>query len=351
MKQTVVGVFDRYEAARLATELLQDSGFGPDSVHITSESGADIAPQASGEDGGMLDSVRRFFAGIFGSNDHGTEVSQYAEVVRRGGAIVTVDADDDPMVARACSALESAGAVDIEQEAEGAVAARGSEATDIPSPAKDTGAEDVIPVIKEEVEVGKRAVSTGGVRVYARTVEHPVEESVELQEEHARVERRPVDRPATEADLSALEDRTIEVTEMAEKPVVQKSARVVEEVAVGKDTSSRTESIKDTVRETEVKVERAGGEESSAHGKYEDYQRDFQADHLKAYANEGTYEDYDPAYRYGYKLASDNRHAGRKWEDIETAARSDWERSNPNSPWERFKGAVKHAWQRVTEEA
>jgi len=352
MKQTVVGVFNRYEAARHATELLQDSGFGPDSVHITAESGASIAPSTSGEEGGMLEGVRRFFAGIFGPSDDDTEVSQYAEVVRRGGAIVTVDADDDPAVALACSALESAGAVDIENEADDGAAASDSAAVDkTRSTAKGAGPEEVIPVVKEEMEVGKRAVSTGAVRVYARTVEHPVTESVELREEHARVERRPVDRPATEADLGAFEDRTIEVKEMAEKAVVQKSARVVEEVVVGKDMSSRTESIQDKVRDTEVKVERAGGDESSTRGKYEDYESDFRADHLTAYANTGTYEDYDPAYRYGYTLASDKHHAGRKWEDIETAARADWEQRNPNSPWDRFKGAVKHAWQRVTGEA
>ena len=351
MKQTVVGVFNRYEAARDATELLQDSGFGPDSVHITAESGPGNGARTSGQEGGMLESLRRFFAGMFSPNDEDSEVSKYAEVVRRGGAVVTVDAEDDPTVALARSTLESAGAVDIEK-AEDAAAAAGSEsAAKTRSTTTGAGTEEVIPVVKENIEVGKRAVSTGSVRVFARTVERPVTESVELRDEHARVERRPVDRPASEADLSGLKDRTIEVKEMAEKPVVQKSARVVEEVVVGKDTSSRTESIKDKVRDTEVKVERSAGEDSTPQRMYEDYESDFRANHLEAYANTGTYEDYDPAYRYGYKLASEKHHAGRKWEDIERDARADWERSNPNSPWERFKGAVKHAWQRVTGEA
>jgi len=43
----------------------------------------------------------------------------------------------------------------------------------------------VIPVIEEELVVGKRQVERGGVRVFSRMVETPVQESVTLREEHA----------------------------------------------------------------------------------------------------------------------------------------------------------------------
>jgi stress response protein YsnF len=56
------------------------------------------------------------------------------------------------------------------------------------------------PVVREELAVGKREVSTGGVRVYSRVTETAVSESVNLREEHATIERRAVDRPATSAD-------------------------------------------------------------------------------------------------------------------------------------------------------
>jgi uncharacterized protein (TIGR02271 family) len=113
-----------------------------------------------------------------------------------------------------------------------------------------------IPVIEEVLKVGKREVQRGGVRVYTRTTERPIEQSVTLREEHAHVERRPVDREATEADLSdAFRDQTFDISETAEEPVVSKTARVVEEVDVGKEVSSRTANIKDTVRRTDVDVE------------------------------------------------------------------------------------------------
>lgn len=112
-----------------------------------------------------------------------------------------------------------------------------------------------IPIVEEEMSVGKRTVDAGGVKVYRRIVEIPVEESVTLREEHAVVERRPVDRAVTDADLSNAGDRTIVLTETAEEAVVGKSARVVEEVIVGKEGVDRTEHIHDTVRRTEVEVE------------------------------------------------------------------------------------------------
>lgn len=119
--------------------------------------------------------------------------------------------------------------------------------------------ETTIPVVEEQLVVGKRAVQAGGVRVVSHVVETPVTETVKLREEHARVERRPVDRAATEADFRAPED-IIEVLETSEQAVVEKTARVVEEVVIGKEASQRTEKVTDTVRKTEVEVEQLAGE-------------------------------------------------------------------------------------------
>ncbi len=112
-----------------------------------------------------------------------------------------------------------------------------------------------IPVAEEQLVVGKRQVLHGGVRVFSRIVETPVEEQITLQEEHARIERHAVNRPVSEADLARLKDQTIEVKEMGEEAVVSKSARVVEEVLVSKEATERTERVTDSVRHTEVEVE------------------------------------------------------------------------------------------------
>ena len=60
------------------------------------------------------------------------------------------------------------------------------------------GRDEVIPLTEEQLKVGKRDVSHGRVRVRSYVVEEPVEEQVNLRQEHVHVERRPVDRPATE---------------------------------------------------------------------------------------------------------------------------------------------------------
>ena len=54
--------------------------------------------------------------------------------------------------------------------------------------------EDVIPVAEEELRVRKREVSGGRVRVRSYLVETPVQEQVNLRQEHVSIERRPVDR-------------------------------------------------------------------------------------------------------------------------------------------------------------
>ena len=123
-----------------------------------------------------------------------------------------------------------------------------------PAVAETVDGQTAIPVVEEELVVGKRLVNQGGVRVYRRVVEIPVEESVNLREEHVVMERRPVDRAVTVGD-QAFEGRTIELTETAEEAVVAKNARVVEEVLVGKTASQHVETIHDSVRKTEVEVE------------------------------------------------------------------------------------------------
>lgn len=117
------------------------------------------------------------------------------------------------------------------------------------------GTEERIPVVEEQLAIGKRETQHGRVRVRSYVVERPVQEQVRLREERVHVERRPVDRPLGAADEAAFRERTIEAVETAEEAVVNKQARVVEEVVVRKEDKERTETVSDKVRRTEVKVE------------------------------------------------------------------------------------------------
>lgn len=123
------------------------------------------------------------------------------------------------------------------------------------------GDESTIPVVEEELRVGKREVEQGGVRINTRVEETPVQEQVTLRDETVHVDRRPVNRELSDADLANFQEGTFEVRERDEEVVVDKQARVVEEVTVRKDVEQRTETVEDTVRRTDVDVEQIGGRE------------------------------------------------------------------------------------------
>ncbi len=114
--------------------------------------------------------------------------------------------------------------------------------------------EVVLPIIEEQLRLGKRTVEKGGAQVRTSVAEVPVEESVTLREENVTVERRPVDRAVANAP-GAFKEGTIEITTQAEVPVVSKEAHVVEEVVVGKNVTEHQETIRDSVKRTEVDVD------------------------------------------------------------------------------------------------
>ena len=374
MDQTVIGVFDTYDHAERAKQQLITRGFSANDVQVRAHS-ADLGGTTSSttttttisdHDVGFMDSVRNFFSDLFGPD--ADDAGHYSEAVRRGGAVVAVTVADESRVDSAREALAATGAVDIEKRvAEWKQAGYEGYRADAAPYSRDEIAQErsrVIPVVEEELEVGKRQVDLGAVRVVSRMVETPVNESVTLREERATIERRPVDRPASEADLANFRDESIEVRETAEKAVVNKTARVVEEVAIGKTATEHTEQVSDSVRKTVVDVQNDGrtttagttgsmmgttADNMAATNTSADYDDEFRSDWNTRYATMGgSYDDYAPAYRYGSTLGADTRYKGRSWDDIETSARSDWQTKYPNSSWENFKAAVRHGWERVS---
>ena len=217
-------------------------------------------------------------------------------------------------------------------------------------PASGIGATEskTFSVMEERLRVGKRMVERGGVRVRWFVTETPVEEDVTLRDETIHVDRRPVDRAARDADFDAFEERTIEMTETDEEAVVSKEARVVEEVVIGKDVEERRETVRDTARRTNVEVEEIGADRSRD-SDFRNYDSDFRQHYETTdYKSDYSYEQSEPAYRYGYTLANDERYRGLDWNDIEPAARREWESRNEGS-WEDFRAFVRHSWERAVE--
>ena len=262
MSSNIVGCFDNPADARAVQQELIAAGIDRDHVRLVNESPRATSTTAgSSHDPGLWESIKEAFGF---ANEH--DRTSYAEAARRGGVIVSIDAPDNA-VDQAVAILRRHNVVDLDQrEAQwrqqgwaGYAAAPSAQATAQQHRPASAGNEEVLPVVEEELHVGKRQVQQGGVRVYTRVTERPVEEQVTLRQERVSVDRRPADRPLNDPDR-AFQERAVEATETAEEAVVDKRARVVEEVAVRKDVEQQTETVRDTVRKTDVDVEQIPGQ-------------------------------------------------------------------------------------------
>jgi uncharacterized protein (TIGR02271 family) len=265
MSRTITALFDTRADAEAGRQRLLDARLHADNVNIHDKSSIGEAGYSSHQEPGMWASIKNAF---LPDEDRHT----YEEGVRRGGFLLTADVDEN-QADEAVRALDDVGfkSVDIDERAnqwksEGwappVTASTAATATGIAARAGGdstvgaTGTTDDaarFQVVEEQLVVGKREVDRGGVRVRSYVTETPVHEQISLREEKIRIERRPVDR-AVGAD--AFQEQTIELNEVGEEAVVAKTARVVEEVVVQKTAEERVETINDTVRSTDVVVEK-----------------------------------------------------------------------------------------------
>jgi uncharacterized protein (TIGR02271 family) len=274
MSSTITAMFESRADAEAGKERLRAAGVDAGHVQVHDQSTHQTGGQYSTtQDRGTWASIKNAF---LPDEDRHT----YEEGFRRGHAVLTADVPDD-QADDAVRALEDANCVDIDERAgswrqsgwdyqggqsgaenRGAMfGGRDTEATGM----RQGATEERIPVIEEQLVVGKREVERGGVHVRSYVSETPVHEQVRLREEQVHVERRPVDQPIDSLQGDAFRERTIDVTATAEEAVVGKNARVIEEVVVSKTAGERTEQIDDTVRRTEVDVDdetRGAGERS-----------------------------------------------------------------------------------------
>jgi uncharacterized protein (TIGR02271 family) len=257
----LIAVFETLERARAARDRLVEEGVPISDIHQLDRD--ETAGTAGTRDEGMWDSIRRLFVPQ-------EEAYGYQEGVRRGHAVlaVRVRPEDRERIIRTLEEFEP---IDFDTQLEqwraggwspqraatpsgwqpptGAITAAKR-----PGRAAASATEQTIPVVEENVRVGKRVEDRGGVRVRSYVHERPIEQDVSLREEHVGVERHPVDRPIGARD-DAFRERTIEAKAYGEEPVVEKQARVLEEVGIRKDATERTERVKETARKTEVEVE------------------------------------------------------------------------------------------------
>ena len=298
--RTVTGFFDTKAQADKAKQDLIAAGFSAGDITVVgNQASTGTTTAATTEPKGFWEELKEFF---MPDEDRYT----YAEGLRRGGYLLTVRTGDESYD-RALDILDRDGSVDMDERestwrsegwtgysgdaamgaagipSSGTVSAdraassvtTGSTYTETgrsmsgagSSSAMGSGAaalapkagsssqsrDEAIPIVEEELRIGKRDTNHGRVRVRSYVVEKPVTENVTLRNTSVEVERRPVDRAVNASD-AVFQDRTIEAEQHTEEAVVDKQARVTEEIRLKKNVEERTETVSDTVKKTEVEV-------------------------------------------------------------------------------------------------
>jgi uncharacterized protein (TIGR02271 family) len=278
MSRTVTALYDTKAEAEAARQRLSSA--------VDVEGRAQIIDKSTGGGSGQ-------HSGLHNLPLSNEDRHVYGEGIRRGGYMLCAEVDGNEDTDKIVSILEQTSSVDLDERQESwrkegwqgtsgtastssagsqAFAGTGSAGTQgLGATSRSSGQsleEEHIPIVEEQLVVGKREVNRGGARVRTYVREVPVHEEVSLREEHVSVERRPVDqkleRGALDRDSGTFQERTIEMTEMSEEAVVAKEAHVREEIVVKKTAEQRTEQIDDTVRRTEVEVDE--GKSGSAFG-------------------------------------------------------------------------------------
>ncbi len=309
MANNVIGLFNGEEVAQRVIDDLRAQGFSERNITHTKGDQDDIEDELERE--GVPDADADYYAeGLRGggslvsvrAKDH--QVDEAAEIMNRYAGT-----EDDLGDASYLADTPVTGSADMDTVDADIVGADSLTNGSSRAAAVNTEDEARLDVVEERIKVGKRSVERGGMRVRRVVTEREVAEQVTLRDETIRVDRRPVDRTLNAADGDLFTEKTFEFTETDEEAVVAKEAHVIEEIVVGKDVENRTETIRDTVRRADVEIE------------------EFSAG-------------------YGQSLAGDARYEGLEWAEVETEARTDYERDNQGGePWDSIRDDFRSSWE------
>ena len=115
-------------------------------------------------------------------------------------------------------------------------------------------APNTLELLEERLTVNKDRIVAGLVKVGKHVVTEERDVEVELEEEHADIQRKNVDRPTDRRIGDADAQGTVEVELEAERARVAKDTYVSEEVSVGKTTQRHTETIVETIQREELDI-------------------------------------------------------------------------------------------------
>jgi len=262
--ETLVAAFDTKEHATAAVNALKAGGFHSDDISIFDESRLAAGKTIFGTEPGH----RGLWQRLFGDDINRHEATVYGDTVSEGGTVVSVRVPQD-QVAQASGILDLHHPINVHDRAVTAgvapaahVEAAAKAIAGVPLAVKQSVAVtpklaevhgDTLRLAEEQLQVGKKQIETGRTRVRRFTTERDVEQEVTLHDEHAEVLRKAISQPTELADVDWA-DGELEVTETKEQALVNKTARVVEEVSLRKKGDDHVETIHEKLRRQEAEV-------------------------------------------------------------------------------------------------
>lgn len=251
--EKIVTLFDTLDHAQGAERNLVKAGFSDHDISVVH--GRDLDRDST------VFKDTSIWQRLFGNDVEPEQAEIYSEAVQKNGAVLTLVVKDEDAHARAIGILNRHQLVDVPAKARGGDTTQNVAATAQQRPhlTGNESQDEILQLAKEELEVGKRLIKEGTTRIRRYVTKEDVSRTINLREQHAEVVRNAINRPVNAADVDWSE-KSVVVDELVEKPVVNKTAHVVEEVVVKKVNTDHNQEIKDSVRQQHVDVERQGSD-------------------------------------------------------------------------------------------
>jgi stress response protein YsnF len=261
--EKIVTLYDTAQHAEAAKRNLETAGFSPNDISLINTKTLTLAGDTLNEPG--------VWRRLFGRDIQPYEAVVYGRTVENGGVVLTVRVPESD-AAKATNILNAHEAVDLRKRAmqQGVISSSVAPGLTGTPPLATMAAgrtlpsdEEVLRLAEEQFDVGKRVIQDGTTRIRRFVTEKPVEAQVTLHEEHARVIHRASSDPNFIRDVDWAE-KTIEVAEMIEEPIVRKSVHITEEVVIRKEATDTVRTVRDKIRRQQVEIEKIPGQVSTA---------------------------------------------------------------------------------------
>ncbi|SFD26606.1 hypothetical protein [Massilia yuzhufengensis] len=391
MQHTLVAVFDNRTDAQNAMNELLSSNFSRNEVKLSNADPTGMTDSTTGrtdrdtsESGeGLGASIKHFFNDLFGA-DNSVYASRYEGAVTRGHHVLTVIADSLPEVERAADIVERYGPTDIDEQASGPGAgAMGMGG--VPESMRMGGAggmQQTAHAAAQSATGANQQLDNPGDRKLFQ------QQSLNQAEPMGTTYQEPMGKSGltatggTSLQGSTLQENSVQGSSLDGTQNTDTSIRRVGQEGAALQGSSLAGSAyqggaggaqqRDSALGGSVSgVSTSGGFTSTEiqRGKSRIYSPssssgssldigslpgdddEYYRNHFLANYSNDDYDSVKPAYAYGSSMARDAKYSGRKWDEVETDLRSDWETRNSGSTgatWDRMKAAVRRGWDRIT---